>query len=115
MGLELVKATTENAAWTEIRYAGVVDWWSSGRELSAAETGENNTSTRIEHRGTISQCRQRSAGAKWQAVEDQRGEDQRDRRRRGEGARRRGGAHGVKTSAAVRRPADDCENTRHRS
>ena len=42
------------------------------------ETGENNTSARID-RGTISQCRQRSAGAKWQAVEDQRGEDQRDR------------------------------------
>ena len=50
---------------------------SAGWELSA-ETGENNTSNRID-RGAISQCRQRSAGAKWQAVEDQRGEDQRDR------------------------------------
>ena len=77
MGLELVKATTENAAWTEIRYAGVVDWWSTGRELSA-EMGESNTSIRVD-RGAISQCMQRRAGAKWQAVEDQRGEDQRDR------------------------------------
>ena len=79
MGLELVKAT--NAAWAEIRYAGVVDWWSKGRELSA-EMGESNTSIRVD-RGAISQCMQRRAGAapgaKWQAVEDQRGEDQRDR------------------------------------
>ena len=76
MGLELVKATTENAAWTEIRYAGVVHWWSTGWELPA-ETGGNNTSIRIDRGAIRGQCRQRSAGAKWQAVEDQRGEDQR--------------------------------------